>query len=50
MQHRFVSKDGGQNVMHEKDDKRAGLKRGCIEFKYSADGIHSGLTPPGNNT
>ena len=25
------------------------LKRGCIEFKYYADGIHSGLTPPGNN-
>ena len=20
--------------------------RGCIEFKYYADGIHSGLTPP----
>ena len=26
------------------------LKRGCIEFKYYADGIHSGLTPPGNNS
>ena len=23
------------------------LKRGCIEFKYYADTIHSGLTPPG---
>ena len=23
------------------------LKRGCIEFKYYADAIHSGLTPPG---
>ena len=23
------------------------LKRHCIEFKYYADGIHSGLTPPG---
>ena len=22
------------------------LKRGCIEFKYYADAIHSGLTPP----
>ena len=26
------------------------LKRHCIEFKYYADGIHSGLTPPGNNS
>ena len=26
------------------------LKRGCIEFKYYADGIRSGLTPPGNNS
>ena len=24
-----------------------GLKGHCIEFKYYADGIHSGLTPPG---
>ena len=23
------------------------LKGHCIEFKYYADGIHSGLTPPG---
>ena len=23
------------------------LNGGCIEFKYYADGIHSGLTPPG---
>ena len=23
------------------------LKGNCIEFKYYADGIHSGLTPPG---
>ena len=23
-----------------------GLKGHCIEFKYYADGIHSGLTPP----
>ena len=23
------------------------LKGYCIEFKYYADGIHSGLTPPG---
>ena len=23
------------------------LKIGCIEFKYYADAIHSGLTPPG---
>ena len=23
------------------------LKRSCIEFKYYADAIHSGLTPPG---
>ena len=23
------------------------LKWGCIEFKYYADGIHSGITPPG---
>ena len=26
------------------------LKRGCIEFKYYVDGIHSDLTPPGNNS
>ena len=26
------------------------LKGHCIEFKYYADGIHSGLTPPGNNS
>ena len=25
----------------------AHLKGHCIEFKYYADGIHSGLTPPG---
>ena len=23
------------------------LKGHCIEFKYYADGVHSGLTPPG---
>ena len=23
------------------------LKGHCIEFKYYADGIHTGLTPPG---
>ena len=23
------------------------LKKGCIEFIYYADAIHSGLTPPG---
>ena len=23
------------------------FKGHCIEFKYCADGIHSGLTPPG---
>ena len=23
------------------------LKGHCVEFKYYADGIHSGLTPPG---
>ena len=26
------------------------LKGHCIEFKYYADGIHSGLTPPGDNS
>ena len=26
------------------------LKGHCIEFIYYADGIHSGLTPPGNNS
>ena len=26
------------------------LKGHCIEFKYYADGIHSGLTQPGNNS
>ena len=25
---------------------RSDLKGHCIEFKYYADGIHSGLTPP----
>ena len=34
---------------HERARRRI-LKRGCIEFKYYADGIHSGLTPPGNNS
>ena len=29
---------------------RLQLKGHCIEFKYYADGIHSGLTPPGNNS
>ena len=30
-------------------DRRGGeqLKGHCIEFKYYANGIHSGLTPPG---
>ena len=28
------------NIVHS-------LKGQCIEFKYYADGIHSGLTPPG---
>ena len=27
--------------------KNARLKGHCIEFKYYADGIHAGLTPPG---
>ena len=27
--------------------KKECLKGHCIEFKYYADGIHSGLTPPG---
>ena len=27
--------------------ERGQLKGHCIEFKYYADGIHSGLTPPG---
>ena len=27
--------------------RRHHLKRGDIEFKYYADAIHSGLTPPG---
>ena len=26
------------------------LKGHCIELKYYADGIHSGLTPPGNKS
>ena len=35
----------------EKDAVRwCHLKGHCIEFKYYADGIHSGLTPPGNNS
>ena len=29
------------------DESLAMLKGHCIEFKYYADGIHSGLTPPG---
>ena len=28
-------------------DALLGLKGHCIEFKYYADGIHTGLTPPG---
>ena len=27
--------------------RRLGLKGHCIYFKYYADGIHYGLTPPG---
>ena len=30
-----------------KGEKVRNLKGHCIEFKYYADGIHSGLTPPG---
>ena len=33
----------GKNVA----DIESTLKGHCIEFKYYADGIHSGLTPPG---
>ena len=34
---------GKRDMFHE-------LKGHCIEFKYYADGIHSVLTPPGNNS
>ena len=32
------------------DNHYDSLKGHCIEFKYYADSIHSGLTPPGNNS
>ena len=32
-------------LLTEMDSKK--LKGHCIEFKYYADAIHSGLTPPG---
>ena len=32
------------------DSSSGTLKGHCIEFKYYADGIHSRLTPPGNNS
>ena len=35
------------NVALKKDGHQWLLKRGYIEFKYYADAIHSGLTPPG---
>ena len=38
-------KQGGKT--HVQDMESVGLKGHCIEFKYYADGIHSGLTPPG---
>ena len=37
-------------VFIEKFERSQHLKGHCIEFKYYADGIHSGLTPPGNNS
>ena len=37
-----VSRGGIRGV-----SKVANVKGHCIEFKYYADGIHSGLTPPG---
>ena len=39
-----TTKDEGHN---RTGWRRPQLKRGCIEFKYYADAIHSGLTPPG---
>ena len=45
--------DSNEGIWMQVQGKRfisVSLKRGCIEFKYYADGIHSGLTPPGNNS
>ena len=43
--------DGSSTISSTISLRVAGpLKRGCIEFRYYADGIHSGLTPPGNNS
>ena len=39
--------DGERHRMSGELKKRTQLKRGYIEFKYYADAIHSGLTPPG---
>ena len=35
------------NIIYRGTDTCNNLKGHCIEFKYYADGIHSGLTPPG---
>ena len=49
---RFASKESegatSKQVFHNEYGYQ--LKMGCIESKYYADGIHSGLTPPGNNS
>ena len=42
---RDISLAGMKLYQHELDIEP--LKGHCIEFKYYADGIHSGLTPPG---
>ena len=34
-------------AMNPKASEDIHLQGHCIEFKYYADGIHSGLTPPG---
>ena len=39
--------DGERHRMSRELKNRTQLKSGYIEFKYYADAIHSGLTPPG---
>ena len=38
---------GSIQIMHKNNVEKIDLKTGSIEFKYYADAIHSGLTPPG---
>ena len=46
----WAEKLGLTNSKWSSTELHVSLKGHCIEFKYYADGIHSGLTPPGNNS